>query len=1310
MTQTARTLVAFATRWGSQLGGINSFNADLLIAFHAAFYQSAQVVCVALTASHAEIESARRDGVTLLSLRAVEEKNFAATMEPAAWQALQKAGCGLNENETVWLGHDRITGGVALAAAKARGGKSALIHHMSYAHYEQYADSSVVAEQKKSEQAALFSQADIVLAVGPLLRDALQDMLRGTQHANAEAAMPMLVPGLAEIKALPAPKTFSAFLSGRLTDDASKIKQARLGVAGFAEAIRQCDEDSAKPDALRGQNQPRLTLRGVDFENSKNGASSGAEQALRGFAQQHAGRVVTIHALPFTDNRQTLFKELSGASVALMPSWHEGFGLVAWEAIAAGVPLIVSNTSGVYALLKDHKNSMYLSLVHPIEVLGDSEAPFFQLADKHALAKLLHDIAKDPAAARSKAAQLREILSSEFTWAYCARQFAAAVGWEQAVAATAAPNAVPPLVPQQFDVASQGSSAHAALELPRPFWTASAGRSDSQLLHAEEAVIPFDPAREPFLKTQLDWAHGSEYPVAVRLLTGQGGVGKTRLALELCERLQAEDWVAGFVKSDCDVRGAEVLGRDIAQSAQNACVVFDYAETRQSLLIAFLKSAQKQPKHKVRVLLLARDGGEWWDKLAEKDTATEALLMGTASSGPFSLPELHDGDAARNAAYQVALHIFADRLQIAPPTNQPSLAEAHFAHPLYIQMAALLALQGERSISAEALPRALINHERRYWRKALAGQPGFNEHNESQAALLMTLAVLTNGIATDRSIESIWHGARGEKALLKPLFRLLTPLYPDRQGLQGLRPDLLGEALVAQTLLDDDGEAVLSAVLAEGGERERRTALTVVARLLRYRTDIGVVMERALAANYARCGDALVRVCIETPSAMSKLAATVFDRLPESEQSHIAGLIKRHFEFEVVQLAELDTSVSRALLAKAAEKYRKRPQDTDSQIKYAIALQRMSANELRNEDDQAALRLSAENLKIRKRLARSTSAPFERMLARALDQHSTCCSLVGQHDSALLAAGDAVEIFQSLSKQNVDDLDMDFASAQTTLATCLHHDGSSAESLVASATAVEILDKTNTELDARRQRSLCEALVTHATFLSAGGAYEAALSASERGVEIARQMAAKWPERFQMSVAWALSNRAVYLSQAGRYAEAIACEQESFDVYRILAEVRPTRFLADAEDARLNLAFLNWIAGSEITQADLVETGRLGKTARIDRATAFLRSALAALKNADSPAENAVTGQAVANWIALDRTQKIDYQSMMFLIAALAERQCVATPELSNWRNEWAAYSEQRKGRIPRWLIDASVRLAIEFPSTEYSKVCRSLT
>jgi glycosyltransferase involved in cell wall biosynthesis len=189
-------------------------------------------------------------------------------------------------------------------------------------------------------------EADLVLAVGPLLRDTANDLISRSKPVH------MLIPGLAEIDPQNAPNTFVAFLSGRLSDDAARIKQGHLGIAAFARAQAEARYES-RPDTLR--RQPKLLLRGVDFEGQLADSSLSAqydpETELKQFAEKYAQAVVNLHALPYTDDRQQLYSELSRASVALMPSWHEGFGLVAWEAIAAGVPLIVSEHSGVYRLL-----------------------------------------------------------------------------------------------------------------------------------------------------------------------------------------------------------------------------------------------------------------------------------------------------------------------------------------------------------------------------------------------------------------------------------------------------------------------------------------------------------------------------------------------------------------------------------------------------------------------------------------------------------------------------------------------------------------------------------------------------------------------------------------------------------------------------------------------------------------------------------------------------------------------------------------------------------------------------------------------
>lgn len=56
----------------------------------------------------------------------------------------------------------------------------------------------------------------------------------------------------------------------------------------------------------------------------------GPEKELKQFAEKYAGRAINLQALPYTSDREELYSELRTASAALMPPWHEGFGLVAW--------------------------------------------------------------------------------------------------------------------------------------------------------------------------------------------------------------------------------------------------------------------------------------------------------------------------------------------------------------------------------------------------------------------------------------------------------------------------------------------------------------------------------------------------------------------------------------------------------------------------------------------------------------------------------------------------------------------------------------------------------------------------------------------------------------------------------------------------------------------------------------------------------------------------------------------------------------------------------------------------------------------
>jgi len=420
MTSTQKILVAFATQWGTRFGGINSFNIDLVKAIASTFRGQVITVCVVLEADAEQIESANNDGIVLLALNDARQEKFAADLVPAVLRALELASISLDPEKTVCLGHDRFTGAIALAAAKKIGAKSALIHHMSYERYESFEENTASARAKENEQKRLFADADVVLAVGPLLRDALKDLL-------GKADVAMLVPGLPDIQPRDAPRNFRAFLSGRLS---AKIKQASLGLAAFGNAVDQCTKNSGLPSGLHLNQEPRLTLRGVDFENINHDFGSQTELEIKTFIEGYANGAINVQALPFTTDRTELFDDLRISSVAMMPSWHEGFGLVAWEAIAAGVPLIVSKKSGAYHLISELEDGLYASHVTAIDVAGSNAEPYFKQQDLQSLTSALIQIAKDQTTHRAKAGRLRKKFLDLYSWGQCASQLCAALNWQ----------------------------------------------------------------------------------------------------------------------------------------------------------------------------------------------------------------------------------------------------------------------------------------------------------------------------------------------------------------------------------------------------------------------------------------------------------------------------------------------------------------------------------------------------------------------------------------------------------------------------------------------------------------------------------------------------------------------------------------------------------------------------------------------------------------------------------------------------------------------------------------------------------------
>ena len=91
---------------------------------------------------------------------------------------------------------------------------------------------------------------------------------------------------------------------------------------------------------------PTFAIRGIDAEGTDVDALTEGIKINRG----------TLAWRPYSADQKEVLKDLRAASCLIMPSRTEAFGLVALEALALGIPVLVSSRSGVGFLLSQQCN------------------------------------------------------------------------------------------------------------------------------------------------------------------------------------------------------------------------------------------------------------------------------------------------------------------------------------------------------------------------------------------------------------------------------------------------------------------------------------------------------------------------------------------------------------------------------------------------------------------------------------------------------------------------------------------------------------------------------------------------------------------------------------------------------------------------------------------------------------------------------------------------------------------------------------------------------------------------------------------
>ena len=364
----------------------------------------------------------------------------------------------------------------------------------------------------------------------------------------------------------------------------------------------------------------------------------------------------------------------------------------------------------------------------------------------------------------------------------------------------------------------------------------------------EEQIVPF-LGRDAVLAELLDWCTGGNQDRGrFRLITGPGGVGKTRLADELQRRLLALDtgWECLFLATahQDQQAGAVAALREHARD-RPVLVVVDLAEGRPGLR-KFLTDALDD-QGTIRVLMLARTAGDWWETLTWVSGD-----LGHALSDVYDGTDLPDIDAdprhfveAAEAAYARELDVPAPEIEVDTTGMQPRALDLtttallavlrNVKHPLATSEQP--AWPGP--ITASSVFDELLRHETSYWeptarqlhiterltipmRDALVAAVALVGVEDKPATVALAGRVLdtfTEDLGPEPELAAFW------------LRQTYTPRQQSPHWVEPLAPNWAAESLIVQVLTQGREATRLVTALLEGlTAPQAMQAMTVLSR------------------------------------------------------------------------------------------------------------------------------------------------------------------------------------------------------------------------------------------------------------------------------------------------------------------------------------------------------------------------------------------------------------------------------------------------------------------------------------------------
>ena len=314
-------ITLLSSEWRSTKGGLSTINRELAIQL--AKHPSVEVSVYLPQCSEEDKQVARDHNVRLIKAREMPG------LEPNFWLSC------LPEDHAVdcVIGHGAVLGRQVQIIKRHHHCKWIQVVHTSpeeLGMYKEYEEHISRGEEKHQVEVELCKLADQVVAVGPKLSEAFSGYLRPCgKDRDVLNFTPGIFSEFADVnQATEERKAFNVLVFGRDDNEDFQLKGCDIAAKAIAE------------------------LKDTTYKLVFVGATRGEEEKVAEKLVQQGIYRSQLRVRCFNESRDKLADLFCEVDLAIMPSRTEGFGLAALEALSAGLPVLVSENSGLAEALK----------------------------------------------------------------------------------------------------------------------------------------------------------------------------------------------------------------------------------------------------------------------------------------------------------------------------------------------------------------------------------------------------------------------------------------------------------------------------------------------------------------------------------------------------------------------------------------------------------------------------------------------------------------------------------------------------------------------------------------------------------------------------------------------------------------------------------------------------------------------------------------------------------------------------------------------------------------------------------------------